>query len=338
MFVLLSESMRRKYHRLYGATITLPDILLALRNCPVSAVNRRDYVYMAYWIGADLHPEEHFHAIDYSLAWTVVFAQASLDRNKLSNQPLSLSLVDDFLLDGLSWTLNWETRTRRFLLNHPASNFLASNYTDPKRFSVDSGYALNKGLMCTGLVVDVIRDTNEYMPPRRHRDYYNVSGDSSFFFVEWLEFAKENSDSTQADEDVLLDYTDTIQAKGCNHIWEQPISSKQDRLRDIRDFLDFLENPDAEEKNSIRLFYAACLPSHDRRFAITRNKHFCLVPKATRRGDLVWIPHGSRVPYIFRPQENGCGYQNIGETYVHDIMHGEANNIEGLEEEDFYLR
>jgi hypothetical protein len=338
MSVLLSEAMHRKYHGLHGTPITLPDILLALRNCQVLTTYPISIVQVAYLIGKGFYPRGYLHKFDEYLNVDIICARASLDLNKLSNQPLSLSLADGFPLHLPSWTPDWETCSRRLLLNHPACIFSASNYTDPKKFSMDSDHVLDQDLMCTGLVVDIIRDIDEYMPLRHHCDHYTVSGDNSFFFTEWLEFAKERSDMARADEEVLFAFADTIQARGCNHIWEQPVSSTQDRLREIRDFLDFLENPDAEEKSSIRLFYAACFPSHDRRFAITRNKHFCLVPKATRRGDLVCIPHGSRVPYIFRPQKDGSEYQNIGETYVHDIMYGEANNAEGLEEKDFCLR
>lgn len=34
-------------------------------------------------------------------------------------------------------------------------------------------------------------------------------------------------------------------------------------------------------------------------------------------------PAGERVPYIFRGTGNGS-YEFLGETYVHEIMHGEA--------------
>jgi hypothetical protein len=40
-------------------------------------------------------------------------------------------------------------------------------------------------------------------------------------------------------------------------------------------------------------------------------------------GDIVCIFLGGTVPFIVRPRE-GCGYQLIGECYVHGVMFGEA--------------
>ena len=64
------------------------------------------------------------------------------------------------------------------------------------------------------------------------------------------------------------------------------------------------------------------VPSHGRKFGITGRGHFCLVPKDTERGDLVCIPHGNRVPLIFR--KKGDHYVNLGECYVNGCMQGEA--------------
>lgn len=154
MFVLLTESIRLKYHGLYGTPITLPDILLALRSCQVLAADPKDYTYVAYSIARELRPEGHLYEIDYNSSVNETYARASLNLNRLSNQPLSLSLVDGFLLDLPSWTPDWETRSRRLLFNHPGSSFSASNYTDPKGFSVNLNPDLEKILICTGFVVE----------------------------------------------------------------------------------------------------------------------------------------------------------------------------------------
>ena len=57
-----------------------------------------------------------------------------------------------------------------------------------------------------------------------------------------------------------------------------------------------------------------------------------LSPRAVRRGDLVCIAHGARVPYMVRPSR-GKNHHLVGECYVHGIMDGEV--FEGYGAEDF---
>jgi hypothetical protein len=115
--------------------------------------------------------------------------------------------------------------------------------------------------------------------------------------------------------------------------------ASQDRVQETTKFLDFLEDEDsaAHEMGLIRVFYAACFPSHNRRFAVTKSARFCLVPEAAIRGDLVCIPHGSRVPYILRQNKEGDLYQNIGEAFVHELMQGEAGEMEAQDIRTFFL-
>jgi hypothetical protein len=53
-------------------------------------------------------------------------------------------------------------------------------------------------------------------------------------------------------------------------------------------------------------------------------------------GDLVTISIGSKVPYILRRMEKY--YLNVGESFVHGIMDGEALDWEGLDECVFEVR
>jgi hypothetical protein len=339
MFVLLSECMRRGYLGLNNKHITLPNLLVALRSVSAHCAFPNDYVYSAYSIAKSISPNETI--VNNTLNTRGVYIQASQNLNILSCQPLSLSLKDDFESSQPSWSTNWKTRTKRFLLNCQASSFSASR-----------GLSVNKPFMqvfrppadtesvclqCTGFIVDTIRKTSDYLPPRRHFDHY-ILEDNCFFFAIWYDFARDYSRRTE--ETVLLDYADTIQARGCGHLWEDPAATSQDRIRKAQAFLDFLSNEDAEESDitdSIRLFHAACFPSHDRRFAVTKSGRFCLVPKATRKDDLVCVPCNSRVPYIFRPHVEGIGHLNIGEAFVHGIMHGELNGLKDWESTKFLL-
>jgi hypothetical protein len=173
------------------------------------------------------------------------------------------------------------------------------------------------------------------MPPRRHCDHYAVA-DNAYFFTEWYEFAKEHARKRNADQ-TILEFTDTIQARGCGSIWEAPDLTAEDRIEQTKGFLQFLEDPDAVLTKAVRIFYAACFASHERKFAVTRDGHFCLVPAATKDGDFVCIPHGCRVPYIFRPMRGKKTMHNIGEAYVHGTMQGEGYTSDIRNEQEFVL-
>jgi hypothetical protein len=338
LFLLLTDAMHRRYHGLQGTHITLLDTLLSISACEVTTAYALDITRVAYSIGKHIYLEgplladkDDYHSGD---------IRAALDLNTLSHQPLSLSLVDEATSDLPSWTPSWETRSKRFLLNHAASNFAASSHKTTAIVPLRPEPTNSTGtliLRCDGVTVDAIQSTAGYIPPRRHCDHYAVNGGNSFFYTEWFDFANDVLRGTRADDRIMLEYADTIQARGCGHIWEHPITDPQERLREVRQFLDFLENPDAEETNAVRLFHAACYPSHDRRLGVTQNKRLCLVPSATRSGDLICIPHGSRVPYIFRKRKDDVGYQNIGEAYVHGAMNSELSGVKDLEEQEFVL-
>jgi hypothetical protein len=80
------------------------------------------------------------------------------------------------------------------------------------------------------------------------------------------------------------------------------------------------------------------MSSYGRRFGITGRGHFCLIPRFASRNDLVCIPFGSKVPFVFHKVDDADYYLNIGECYVHDAMNGEALAWDGIQEEKFRLR
>jgi hypothetical protein len=136
---------------------------------------------------------------------------------------------------------------------------------------------------------------------------------------------------------LLLRWVETIQAKGCS-LWEEFEPRDPASLVVIaRLWLNALEgNQVATEE--IQQFHAACLPSYGRRFGITGRSHFCLIPRLAEPGDLVCIPFGSKVPFVFRRVKDEGYYLNIGECYVHGAMNGEALTWDGIKEEKFILR
>lgn len=68
--------------------------------------------------------------------------------------------------------------------------------------------------------------------------------------------------------------------------------------------------------------------------------HFCLLPKDTKPLDVVFIPHGGKVPLVLRPTEQygAIDYGLVGECYVHGAMFGDAMAWDDIEEVTFRMR
>ena len=66
-----------------------------------------------------------------------------------------------------------------------------------------------------------------------------------------------------------------------------------------------------------------------RRFCVTKNGFFGLVPRGTNEGDRVTILYGGVVPFIIRPQlrDSKTVYTLVGHGYFHGLMHGEALDL-----------
>ena len=71
----------------------------------------------------------------------------------------------------------------------------------------------------------------------------------------------------------------------------------------------------------------ACL---GRRLGVADGGYLGLFPLGAREGDEVWLVSGASTPLVLRPCEEGL-WENVGECYIHGIMHGEAWCTEGLE-------
>ncbi|OAK96176.1 hypothetical protein IQ06DRAFT_49537 [Phaeosphaeriaceae sp. SRC1lsM3a] len=272
------------------------------------------------------------------------FPDISRGGETMSFQPQSSgSILREFTLEAysLDYSRSYNMYEGRFEMNHwgiskfPPYNLLKSQRDSHSansrrlifRYDGERDGPAVDGTVVDGTVVDTIKSTSSYMPPRRLCDHYNVGGDNFLFFAEWSEFALGSSSMTVSHEQTLLDFTDTVQARGCGHIWDYLETDRERRLESIHEFINYLEDENAKETPSLQIFYAACYPSHDRRFAITKEGRFCLVPEDTKAGDLVILIDGNGVPYICRTRKDGSGLDEIGEAYVHGFM-GERTSPE----------
>lgn len=64
-----------------------------------------------------------------------------------------------------------------------------------------------------------------------------------------------------------------------------------------------------------------------RKFAVTANGLFAMVPPNTSIGDVVCLLYGAETPFLLRRKpchEEQDVYELVGECYVHGIMQGQA--------------
>jgi hypothetical protein len=241
---------------------------------------------------------------------------------------LSLSLAErksQELAQKPSWVFDLSLPRKTFLLNHPKSTFWASPVQKESWY-----FGTEDTMYCEGITLDFVKATANYLPPRRHCDHYHVEGYNNVTFTEWFQFAKDRRKrarlTADLDKQTLLEFANTIQARGCNSIWEQSTPlDPEDCVKRLLNFLTFLEEEGIKTTLDIQLFYAACLPSHGRKFGITGRGNFCLLPKDTERDDLICVSHGNRVPLVFRKKNQN--YVNLGECYVNGCMQSETGTM-----------
>ena len=81
---------------------------------------------------------------------------------------------------------------------------------------------------------------------------------------------------------------------------------------------------------------------YPRRLAATHMGYIGMVPKGTKKNDIIVLFYGAEVPFVLRPKLNNTEegseleYQIVGECYLHGAMDGEGLDI-GHEEHDFVI-
>ena len=95
-----------------------------------------------------------------------------------------------------------------------------------------------------------------------------------------------------------------------------------DRERDLESFKNFwLSRFHALAKDS----YGRPVEYRDRRFFVLKNGGMGLAPPIAETGDTVYIPLGTRTPFLLRRSSKNTGrYTLVGECFVLDLMHGEV--------------
>lgn len=134
----------------------------------------------------------------------------------------------------------------------------------------------------------------------------------------------ENAQSTiysraaQSLYEKFLDRAQQIEAKIANNGVSDDANAENTGLGTIS----FTE----DELHKLLLIHLSVVKWHQgRRFAITDSGDFAAVPRAARKGDVVCIFNGGRVPYVLRPGKDGR-YTLVGECYVDGMMRGEVRD------------
>lgn len=74
----------------------------------------------------------------------------------------------------------------------------------------------------------------------------------------------------------------------------------------------------------------------DRRFFASTSGQLGRAPEGAEIGDLVCIINCGIVPYALRPRNDGlCTL--IGECYLHGALHGEAAELDEVEEQEYKI-
>ncbi|KAH7360459.1 heterokaryon incompatibility protein-domain-containing protein [Rhexocercosporidium sp. MPI-PUGE-AT-0058] len=348
--ILQFENLRRRFCEKRELTL---DMLLDVTRS-LKATNWRDNIYACYGIFhlAAPYASEAFPLPDYKLEIKDLYriiGRALSSGGGFGPTHSSFSMIEDSNRresdsDLLSWMPDWSKPLHRYRLNQMKCHFQASGNILPSVSQQPS--RTNTGAeLFDGLVIDRVDKVSSFLPPRRPYDKFNISGANAFFFLEWFEWVEEHAlRDYEGDRDrLLLDWIETVQAKGCD-VWRDPSwSDSACVLSQVRKWLKYLEDEKKEETEQIRQLHAAALPSHGRRFAITSRGHFCLVPRGTQPNDAICILHGAKVPFVLRERvmkskmvaEN---WKNVGECYVHGAMLGEALKWQGVQEVTFDIR
>jgi hypothetical protein len=73
-------------------------------------------------------------------------------------------------------------------------------------------------------------------------------------------------------------------------------------------------------------------------FCISETGYIGLVQKTTRVGDIIYVPYGSKVPFIIRKSDErpGC-YRLISQCYIHGMMNGEVLESDAFPTETIQL-
>ncbi|KAK4449068.1 hypothetical protein QBC34DRAFT_405843 [Podospora aff. communis PSN243] len=308
-------------------------VLTALTSPAVGAKDPMDRIRGASSILRETHK---MHRLRGTSQEGPTFKTFAVGLNAILRRPFTLSMTggSGSQLAQTSWVPDWATPRTRLTLDAPDARFSASP-VEPYKFERTPWDRLD----FTGLAAGRVAATAGYMPLRRHTDHFGASDGNAFFLGQWFDWAEDNTSRIRrhGEKDVLLQFAETIQAHGCGWKYAAAMPADRNLFRErARQFLGFLENEDADESYEIRLFYAACYPAHGRVFGITSHGCLCLLPRGAAAGDVVCIPHGARVPALLRVV--GDCYHNLGECYIHGMMHGEADTLAGTTTRRFQIQ
>ena len=340
----------------------LAQLFVALDESVVQAAVAWEKIVGANSISQHLYGSHFVGRLDSDKGDNPNFALASVSLNKALGRPFTLSLVES---GGKrdpaappSWVPNWGKARDLLLLDSPDGYFCASAVAQQHEFVFLPSSTTPQPFKFTGVIIDTVHLTaKDALGPRRCWEHYSPTGvDACMIISYWWELAQESTpgydpwagnenegpvsaEAHTLETNTLQKFAETIQARGCS--WKfaavMPFDDDKQYTALARQFLDFFDDVDGkmDESDEIRVFYAACYPSHGRKFGITSGGRFCLLPSNAKAQDIICIPYGSKVPVVLRKEVETPYYRNLGESYVHGLMHGQVKDVADLVEMSF---
>jgi hypothetical protein len=307
--------------------LLLENISPGLQIIDLKASDPRDKIYGILSFCSD--SKELWNEVNYSKPCEILYTEVSetlLRRGKL--RMLSFCQFPKALRGLPSWVPDWSAPLERDLIDQKQKWFRASGDSELSLNFRDS-LSGSRGLLISGILVDRVIDTGS-------------TCSTEILFPPIEEFIKLVSEL----EGLTRRYTESEKYPDyIRDIWRIPIANTERCIKNedftyckatntsfssylaIHNYISLTGNSQNRREqllNSMKLYFDTfALFSRGRKPFITEQSHFlCIGADSVKKGDLVVVFLGSRVPCVIREVECGA-FQLVGEAYVHRIMKGE---------------
>jgi len=338
-----------------GITRSLPDLLYSTRN--FACGDPRDHMFALLGLARDVNPSDVELRPEYTTSASEIFQRYALwNLRRGSLEFLSSGFEPSSGVDGASptWTPDFASANREPGMPRSLLDFTAGAGSEgPITISKD-----RRTIIPTGKLIYEIGELGRVLMPTicglPNLSFSNSKVDNSdhstssfegrmLSFIDWVRECKRISGG---EGNSLA--PEKFEALWRTMMWDTAFNGKRapaELSSLFADYLHILENPPNDGGNE---FWTKVLRASQaiepslgafsvgRRFCRTVGKRLGSMPKGAEVGDKICIFYGGALPYVIRPGDNG-GYKFVGDCYLHGVMNGEANNIEGLQTEEFAL-
>jgi Heterokaryon incompatibility protein (HET) len=338
-----------------GITRSLPHLLYTTRN--FACRDPRDHIFALLGLARDVSPSDVELRPEYTTSASEIFQRYALwNLRRGSLEFLSSGFEPSSGVDGASptWTPDFASANGEPGMPRSLLDFTAGAGSEG-RIAISKD---RRTITFTGKLIDEIGELGRVLMPTicelPNPSFSNSEVDNSdhstssyegrvLSFIDWVRECKRISNG---EGNSLA--PERFEALWRTTMWDTASDGKRapaELSTLFADYLHILENPlnggdDGFWTKVLRASQAIepalAAFSVGRRFCRTVGKRLGSMPKGAEVGDKICIFYGGELPYVIRPGDNG-EYKFVGDCYLHGVMNGEANNIEGLQTEEFTL-